>query len=268
MNYYHQVINKELTILEFYGLWPDRIPRLYALTNANENRDGYQYTTGANMDESMKNIKFFIDIQLLYYKSYTKNDIKYIREVSFNDLDNVKIHIDYGKCRTNKLILLSRRLFSHDPEHYIAYLSPINRCLEEVRQDGRALQYIPEQTEEICICAVSHVPEMLYMVRKQTPQICLEAVKRNGVMLHCVKKQTDKIRYPAVKNAAEALEFCDKQTEELCRIAVKKNGMMLRCVKKQTEVICAIALQQNKRAIKYVKHLTPFLVTLFDNILV
>lgn len=266
--YYHQMINNTMSVSDFYTLWPNRIPRFYILTNDNETHDGFHYINGINHDDTRKHLWFFVDIQLLYYQSYAKNNIKYIREVSFDGIPDATILVMQGKCIADKLMLSPRRKFSGNPENYIAYLSPTDRCLEEVRQDGRALQYIPIQTEEICICAVSHIPEMLYMVKKQTRHICMEAVKRNGMMLRCVKHKTLDLCQVAVKNTPDALEFCTKQTEEMCRMAVRQNGLALRCVKHQTEVVCAIALQQNKRAIKYVKHLTPFLVKLLDYVLV
>ena len=60
----------------------------------------------------------------------------------------------------------------------------INERLQEcrknlVKQNGRILKYIEEQTPEICLAAVKQDGRALEYVKDQTPEICLEAVKQN-----------------------------------------------------------------------------------------
>ena len=42
------------------------------------------------------------------------------------------------------------------------------------------MQYVKEQTPEICLEAVKQNGYALEYVQEQTPEICLEAVKQNG----------------------------------------------------------------------------------------
>jgi hypothetical protein len=45
------------------------------------------------------------------------------------------------------------------------------------------LQFVKEQTPEICIEAVKQIGYALEFVKEQTPEICLLAVKQNGMTL-------------------------------------------------------------------------------------
>ena len=60
-------------------------------------------------------------------------------------------------------------------------------CLKAVKQDGTALRYVKEQTEQICLEAVKQNWRALQFVKEQTPEICLEAVKQNAEALKYVE---------------------------------------------------------------------------------
>jgi hypothetical protein len=60
-------------------------------------------------------------------------------------------------------------------------------CLVAVNQAGLVLKYVREQTPEICLAAVQESGLALYYVREQTPEICLAAIKRTKMSLYYVK---------------------------------------------------------------------------------
>ena len=103
--------------------------------------------------------------------------------------------------------------------------------LENVKRNGMILDFIKEQTDEIC----------------------LEAVKQNGLALQYVKKQTPEICLEAVKNNASTLRYVQQQTNEMCLEAVKQNGYALQYVKNQTEEICIKAVNINISTIIYIQ---------------
>ncbi len=63
-------------------------------------------------------------------------------------------------------------------------------CLEAVKQNGHALEYVINQTPVICLAAVKRDGLALRWVKEQTFEICLEAVKQNGHALEYVINQT------------------------------------------------------------------------------
>ena len=58
--------------------------------------------------------------------------------------------------------------------------------LERVQQNGWDLQFVKEQTAEICLAAVQQDGRALKYVKNQTPEICLAAVTQNGYALEYV----------------------------------------------------------------------------------
>ncbi|MDR1984220.1 MAG: DUF4116 domain-containing protein [Prevotellaceae bacterium] len=130
-------------------------------------------------------------------------------------------------------------------------------CMEAVKQNGWALKYVKEQTPEMCMEAVKESGFALDYVKEQTPEICMEAVKQNGLALHYVKEQTPEIDMAAVKESGFALDYVKEQTPEICMEAVKQNGWALKYVKEQTPEMCMEAVKENGLALKHVKERTP-----------
>ena len=86
----------------------------------------------------------------------TINGIKYIRKNDIPDLSKYDNWYDY------------------------------NYCMNAVKQDGNALQFVEIQTKEICMEAVKENGNALQFVKIQTKEICIEAVKEDGDALRYV----------------------------------------------------------------------------------
>ena len=76
---------------------------------------------------------------------------------------------------------------------------PSNQSLEAVQKDGWALEYVKEQTPEICLAAVRQNVWALNWVKEQTPEICLVAVQQCGLALMSIKEQTPEICLAAIQ---------------------------------------------------------------------
>lgn len=61
--------------------------------------------------------------------------------------------------------------------------------LKAVKENGLALAYVRNQTEEICLEAVKKDSYALFHVHNQTEEICLEAVKKDRRALEYVKEE-------------------------------------------------------------------------------
>jgi translation elongation factor P/translation initiation factor 5A len=126
-------------------------------------------------------------------------------------------------------------------------------CKLAVQQNGLALQFVKEKTAELCKLAVQQNGWALQFVKEQTEEMCKLAVKQNGWDLQYVKEQTEELCKLAVKQNVLALQFVNEQTEEICKLAVQRDGWALQYVKEQTEEICKLAVQQNVKALNFVK---------------
>jgi sporulation protein YlmC with PRC-barrel domain len=64
--------------------------------------------------------------------------------------------------------------------------------MEAVKQNGMALEFVKDQTENICMEAVKQCGFALKFVKDQTEKICIRAVKQNCSALPFIN---DVIRY-------------------------------------------------------------------------
>lgn len=105
---------------------------------------------------------------------------------------------------------------------------------------------------------VQDYPSYIEFVEDQTPDLCLAAVKEYGMMVKYVHNQTPEICIEAVKNDPWAYEFVctELRTEEISIEAVKRNGFVVEMVEIQTSTICQEAVKQNPKAEMYVKDKT------------
>lgn len=131
-----------------------------------------------------------------------------------------------------------------------------NYEIEAVKEDGIALEYVKEQTPELCLIAVKQNGYALMSVKEQTPELCLAAVRQNGYALEYVKEQTPEICLAAVKQNGLALKYARFQTPEICLAAVTRNSYALEYARIQTPELCLEAVKTNGLALKHVKKQT------------
>ena len=75
--------------------------------------------------------------------------------------------------------------------------------LQRVMLDGYALEFVNNQTEEICLAAVEEDGGSLRYVKRQTEEICLAAVKQSIKALKLVKEQTPEICLVVARGAVD-----------------------------------------------------------------
>ena len=106
----------------------------------------------------------------------------------------------------------------------------------------------PERTEAL----LNYNPHLLQYVFDQTEEMCFAAIRKDAFLFRYIKHPTIEMMRLAVAQADWVIDEVKHQTEELCLVAVRANGRALRYVKKQTFEICLEACLQMKQ-IKYVR---------------
>jgi len=79
--------------------------------------------------------------------------------------------------------------------------------LKEIHRNPSLLKFIKNQTEDMCLLAVSRSCYVLGYVHNQTDEICMTAVEHNGIVLEDVENQTDEICYAAVLSNENAIQY-------------------------------------------------------------
>ena len=183
----------------------------------------------------------------LYLKRFSKEPHTHIAIIEIPSDAIVQVYENHYSA--DKIIITEIIPFQHvNDEFWISLL----------KRSGTLLEYIKNQTPELCVLALEQNALALLYVKEEflTEEICVLAVKKYGRMLQLIKQefQTENICNAAVQQNGHALEFVkdELQTDELCMLAVKQNGWALQYAKNQTADLCIAAVQQISEAIMYV----------------
>jgi hypothetical protein len=176
----------------------------------------------------------------------------------FTDIDNLGTFFEFGnliaiiKIPNDALVYKepcgtkwkADRLIIDKIDTIDSYWHIYRFCIQAVKQNGQALKYVKDQSDEVCLAAVKQTGIALKYVKDQTPEICMEAVKQCCHALQYVKNQTPEICMEAVMQYGITLKYVKDQYTELCMEAVKHYGMAFKYVKDQTPEICMEAVMQ------------------------
>lgn len=132
--------------------------------------------------------------------------------------------------------------------------------LAAVSENGYALQFVKNQTDEIALAAVSEIGYALQFVKNQTDEIALAAVRNTGRALSSVKNKTPEILLAAVSQNGLVLRSDFPQTQKLALAAVFQNGLALQYVKNQDPEIALTSVLNNGDALEFVINQTPEII--------
>lgn len=238
----------------------DRNKTYYKIIDKNLTHFTFRYKLGLNVDHIKFNPKNTCQPGGLYF-----TDADNINQfLSYGELsaeisipEDAQIYQEPNKWKADKFIILSMTPVAEHPLFRDKIFG-----LEDVRKNGDLLQFIKNQTDEICLAAVRNTGRALQYVMNQTHEICLAAVHQNEFALRYVKDQTREICLVAVQKNEFILQYVTNQTDEICLAAVKRHGSALRNVKNQTKEICIAAIENNGFAFQHVKEKTTELYLL------
>jgi hypothetical protein len=196
--------------------------------------------------------------------------------------DKLQLHV--GKYEAQFMDARDNEVSDQYIEEHWEILKPI--MFSAVKEDGRILEYIPEQFRNIKVCreAVKQNGRLLYLVNKEfrdkelcwsairqngralidvpdelrDKEICLEAVRQNGYALEYVpwKFRDKELNLEAIGQNGYALDFVPTEfrDKEICSEAIKQNGQALQYVPEalRDQEICLEAVKQNGQALYYV----------------
>ena len=130
-------------------------------------------------------------------------------------------------------------------------------AMTAVRCHGETLKYIaPElQTEKMCIVAVSRLRALRY-VAQQTDRVCMESVKNNPHSLRYVQNRRTEIIEEAVNRNARVLMYLDaeEQSEKVCLFAIRKCSWNFMYVRNKTPKLCKEAVALDPQNLEFIPH--------------
>lgn len=185
----------------FYG--NDERYSLILLTNEMETVNGFKFQDGLNIWDKVFNptsnfrlggLCFIFKKDFLKWIKHNNELMVFYRQVTIPDDATVYIGID--EFKTNKIFLNIRKnvltlnfaLIKCYPE-LLKYIKQTEKtCLDAVRQNGLALQYIniDNQTIQICLEAIAQNSHALKHVKNNINEVCTELIKEQITI--CLEK--------------------------------------------------------------------------------
>ena len=267
-------LHTEYSGKEFNEYHNQRGTKFYKFLNNDLKHYGFEYGLGLNTDTKPFNPNGDCLGGGLYFCEESKchnHYGSYGTKIALIEIpDDARVYIEHNKFKSDRLFIKEILDFATIGDSFWINIIPNDCsvlqyvknqtddiCRLAIQENGYALYYVREQTEELCILSVQQNGNVLYFVKEQTNEICIQAVQQNGIALQFVKEQTNDICIMAVQQNGLALQFVENQTDEICILAVQQNGKALQFVKEQTDEICKLAMQQNDHVLRFVRILTP-----------
>ena len=90
--------------------------------------------------------------------------------------------------------------------------------MEAVREDGCAVQFIDNPTEEVQLAAVRENEYALRYINNPTEEVQLEAVKQNGYIIEYIDNPSGEVQLAAVRENGCALRYINNPTDYIKHI--------------------------------------------------
>lgn len=125
-----------------------------------------------------------------------------------------------------------------------------------INQNGLLLQYVIEQTDELCMDAIRNNNLALKYIKNPSLKMCMFALL-NGNRCNIIKilcKQDENIIYEILRKKPDEIKSVTNQTKMMATLVLSKNGLLLEFIHNQIldEELCNIAVQNNGLAIRFV----------------
>jgi len=98
-----------------------------------------------------------------------------------------------------------------------------NKDIESVTQNGWAIQYIENPSEEIKKIAVAQNGFAIMYIKNPSEEIKKIAVTQNGLVIRYIENPSEEIKKIAVNQDGYAIGYIDNPSEEVMELAVKQN---------------------------------------------
>lgn len=130
-----------------------------------------------------------------------------------------------------------RAMMKSPLSHVLQYIQQQTEdiCEHSVRLDPTSLKYVQDnlQTSKICNIAVSQEPWTICYVKNKTPELIKLATSLDAYTIQYMtaEEQTDDINLMCIQQKPDCLQFILNQTESLCRLAVSLNNRTVKYVR-------------------------------------
>ena len=223
------------------------------LEDFKNNIDEDDYNIYLNDNSSYFDFKYFLAFyslpQHIYLLEY------FIIEYDDNFADYILDAYEKGIIKLDNVINVSKKFYFKITERY-GYFPPLKILKES------------EQTEEICLKAISYQPENIEFVINQTDKICETVLKLRPSLIFFIKNKDNNFYKTAIEKYGCRLCHIDIQTDEICFTAIKKHSEDFPYIKNKTFELCKFIVDIDIKNLKYLvnnEHIDKILEDLLKN---
>lgn len=119
-------------------------------------------------------------------------------------------------------------------------VSPEDVQLVGIKQNGNAIQYIDNPSEQLQLAAVKQNGEIINDIKNPSEQVKLEAVKQTWTAIASIKNPSEQLQLEAVKQSGFAVAKIDNPTEKVQLEAVKESKFAISYIKNRTDRALAL----------------------------
>ncbi len=182
-------------------------------------------------------------------------DISNILSETINCKYDLKTDIFTSNFYYNNLIKID---YKHTGIYYFRDLNKQSYDIQKyiINKNGLLLEFIENQTEELCIDAIKNNIYSFKYIKNKTNTINKTILNIDGNMIQYIFNQTKELCNIAINQNINSFKFIKNKTYELNKQILNKNGLLLEFIENQTEELCFIAIKNNINAYNFVKDKT------------
>ena len=129
-----------------------------------------------------------------------------------------------------------------------------DKWLTAVQQNGFAIEYIKNPSEEVQMAAVQETGFAIQYIKNPSEEVQMAAVKQDGRTIEYIKNPSDAMKMAAVQETGYAIRYIKNPSEEVQMAAVQETGFAIQYIKNPSEEVQMAAVKQDGRTIEYIKN--------------
>ena len=129
-----------------------------------------------------------------------------------------------------------------------------DKWLTAVQQNGFAIEYIKNPSEEVQMAAVQETGFAIQYIKNPSEEVQMAAVKQDGRTIEYIKNPSDAMKMAAVQETGYAIRYINNPSEEVQMAAVQETGFAIQYINNPSEEVQMAAVKQDGRTIEYIKN--------------
>ena len=120
-----------------------------------------------------------------------------------------------------------------------------DKWLTAVQQNGFAIEYIKNPSEEVQMAAVQETGFAIQYINNPSEEVQMAAVKQDGRTIEYIKNPSEAMQMTAVQQNGRAIQYIKNPSEAMQMTAVKQDGRAIRYIKNPSDAM-KMAVERNK----------------------